>query len=145
METPTRRERELSRPDPPPSLDDAALARLVDTFYERVRADAEIGPVFERAVHDWPAHKALLVAFWSSVALGTRRYRGNPMAVHRGVAGIDAAHFERWLALWRRTAADVLDPEAAAAMVAHAERIGRSLREGLGLASAKPLGLDVLR
>lgn len=145
METPARRERDPARTDPPPSLDDAALARLVDTFYERVQADGELGPVFARTVHDWPSHKALLVAFWSSVALGTRRYRGNPMAVHRGVAGIDAAHFERWLALWRRTAADVLAPDAAAAMIAHAERIGRSLREGLGLAGAKPLGLNVLR
>ena len=145
METPTRRERDLVRPEPPPSLDDAALTRLVDAFYDRVQADAELGPVFARSVHDWPAHKSLLVAFWSSVALGTRRYRGNPMAVHRGVAGIDAAHFEHWLALWRRTAADVLAPDAAAAMVAHAERIGRSLREGLGLGAAKPLGLNVLR
>lgn len=145
METPARRDRDLARSEPPPSLDDAALVRLVDTFYERVQADDELGPVFAGAVHDWPAHKALLVAFWSSVALGSRRYRGNPMAVHRGVAGIDAAHFERWLALWRRTAADVLAPDAATAMIAHAERIGRSLREGLGLAGAKPLGLNVLR
>lgn len=145
MEIPTRRERDLTRPEPPSSLDDATLARLVDAFYDRVQADAELGPVFARAVHDWPSHKALLVAFWSSVALGTRRYRGNPMAVHRGVAGIDAAHFERWLALWRRTAADVLAPDAAAVMVAHAERIGRSLRDGLGLAAARPLGLNVLR
>jgi hemoglobin len=145
MDSPLRRERDLSRPDPPASLDEAALARLVDTFYDRVRADADLGPVFERAVHDWPAHKALLVAFWSSVARGTRRYRGNPMAVHRGVPGIDAAHFERWLELWRTTATDVLDAPAAAVMVEHATRIGRSLREGLGLANARPLGIDVLR
>ena len=134
-----------SRPAPPPSLDEPGIARLVTHFYARVRADDEIGPVFARAVHDWPAHEAKIVAFWASVALGARSYRGNPMAVHRGVAGIDAAHFERWLALWRLTAAELLDADAAAVMVEHAERIGRSLREGLDLARAKPLGLDILR
>jgi hemoglobin len=137
--------RNLLRPDPPASLDEAALARLVATFYARVRTDPELGPVFAAAVHDWPAHEALLVGFWSSVALGTRRYRGNPMAVHRGVPGIDAAHFDTWLALWRRTAAEVLAPESAEVMIAHADRIGGSLREGLGLARARGLGLPVLR
>ena len=115
-------------------LDEAGLATLVGRFYARVRVDPELGPVFDAAVHDW-----------TSVALGTRRYRGNPMAVHRGVPGIDAAHFQRWLELWRQTAADVLDADGAAAMTVHAERIGRSLREGLGLARARGLGLPVLR
>ena len=126
-------------------LDEAGLATLVGRFYARVRVDPELGPVFDAAVHDWPAHEALLVDFWTSVALGTRRYRGNPMAVHRGVPGIDAAHFQRWLELWRQTAADVLDADGATAMTVHAERIGRSLREGLGLARARGLGLPVLR
>ena len=37
-----------------------AIARLVDVFYDRVRADPLIGPVFNEAVHDWPEHKRLL-------------------------------------------------------------------------------------
>ena len=141
----SRRPDAASRPAPPPTLDQAAIARLVARFYARVRADDEIGPVFARAVHDWPAHEAKIVAFWASVALGARSYRGNPMVVHRGVAGIDAAHFERWLSLWRLTVADVLEPEAATVMIEHAERIGRSLREGLDLSRAKPLGIGILR
>ena len=143
--SPDRARPSPARPAPPPSLDEAAITRLVARFYARVRRDDELGPVFARAVHDWPAHEAKIVAFWSSVALGARSYRGNPMAVHRGVAGIDSAHFERWLSLWRLTAAAELAPDAAAVMVEHAERIGRSLREGLGLGAARPLGLNVLR
>lgn len=145
MDAPSTRAPAPPRPTPPPSLDRTALVDLVARFYARVRADDDLGPVFARAVHDWPEHEAKIVAFWDSVALGARSYRGNPMAVHRGVAGIDAAHFDRWLALWRQTADDVLDADAAALMVAHADRIGRSLREGLGLANARPLGIDVLR
>lgn len=118
-------------------LDAAAIAALVDRFYERVRRDPALGPVFEAAVHDWDEHTRTLVSFWSSVALGERTYRGNPMGVHRAVGGIDAVHFERWLALWRDTAGEVLEPAAAATMIDYADRIGASLQLGLGLAGTR--------
>ena len=71
----------------PRALDETAIACLVDTFYERVREDALLGPVFNAAVHDWPAHKRTLTDFWCSVALRANRYRGNPMGVHRALSG----------------------------------------------------------
>ena len=37
-------------------IDEAALGRLIPAFYDRVRADPEIGPLFDEAVDDWPAH-----------------------------------------------------------------------------------------
>ena len=48
-------------------IDDAALRCLVALFYDRVRADPALGPIFEDAIHDWPAHLETLTAFWSSV------------------------------------------------------------------------------
>lgn len=125
-------------------LDEAAIAALVDAFYARVRRHPELGPVFADAVHDWDAHLRLLVSFWSSVMLGTRSYRGNPMAVHRGVAGLHAGLFAPWLALWRETAHEQLAADDAARAVAHAERIGDSLRQGLGMQATKELGLRIL-
>jgi hemoglobin len=113
-------------------LDETQLARLVDRFYEQVRLDPLLGAVFNAAVHDWDEHKRTLVSFWTSVALRAGSYRGNPMAVHR-MQPISAEHFERWLALWRTTANACLDEASAAQMIEHAERIGRSLRLGLGL------------
>ena len=110
----------------------ADIVRLVDAFYDKIQADPILGPVFNPAVHDWPAHKATLVQFWSSVALGSREYRGNPMAAHRPHP-ITTAHFVQWLALWRETAEEVLAPEQAALVHDYAQRIGRSLRYGLGL------------
>jgi hemoglobin len=127
------------------ALDEAALALLVDRFYEKVRRDPLLGPVFNAAIDDWDGHKRLLVSFWSSVALRSNSYRGNPMGVHRAVPGIAAEHFERWLALWRETTPEVLDPTAAARMNEHADRIGASLRMGLGLSErARDLGLRIL-
>ena len=125
------------------TLTEADLVRLVDRFYDKVQRDPELGPVFNPAVHDWDEHKATLVDFWSSVALKTGRYRGNPMAMHRPHP-IDAAHFDHWLALWRETTLEVLDADDAAVLLDYAERIGRSLKYGLGLDSQRrPLGLPL--
>lgn len=129
------------------TLDETRIAILVDRFYDKVRADASIGPIFDAAVHDWPGHKALLVRFWCSVALGAHSYRGNAMAVHRGQPSIRSVHFARWLELWRETTADVLDEAGAAQMQDYAERIGRSLRIGMGLPErldVRPLGIPVV-
>lgn len=116
----------------PSGLDMSDIARLVDRFYERVRVDPEIGPVFNAAVHDWDAHKRLLTSFWSSIALRAGTYRGNPMAAHQALP-INAGHFTRWLALWRETCAQELEAEHATQLIGHAERIGRSLAYGLGI------------
>ena len=108
------------------------IERLVDRFYDRVRTDPELGPVFNAAVDDWPEHKRTLVDFWSSIALGTKRYRGNPMAAHRPHP-IREDHFGHWLDLWRETAEAELAPEHAALFIEHARRIAQSLQFGLGL------------
>lgn len=111
-------------------LDDAAIARLVERFYARVRADAELGPIFEAAVDDWPEHLERLTDFWSSVALASGRYKGNPFGAHLPLP-IREEHFEIWLGLWRRTTAEELAPEHAALFQEKAERIAQSLTAGL--------------
>ncbi|HUH89709.1 MAG TPA: group III truncated hemoglobin [Lysobacter sp.] len=125
-------------------LTEVQLSALVDRFYDKVQVHPTLGPVFNAAVDDWPGHKRLLTSFWSSVVLGSRTYRGNPMARHRGHP-IHAGHFEDWLALWRETADEVLDAGHARLVHDYAERIGRSLRYGLGLNDgSRSLGLPVV-
>ena len=114
------------------SLTIAEIERLVDRFYDRVQRDPVLGPIFNPAVLDWAEHKRTLVSFWSSVALRSGTYRGNPMAAHRPHP-IQAGHFDHWLALWRETADEVLSPAHAALFADYARRIARSLRYGLGL------------
>lgn len=122
----------MSDMNPTAPFDESAVATLVDHFYEKVRREPQLGPVFNAAVHDWDEHKRLLTSFWASVALRANSYRGNPMAAHRPHP-IRAEHFDRWLALWRETCAEELDEAHAALMLEYAERIGRSLKYGLGL------------
>ena len=108
------------------------IAGLVDAFYAKVREDARLGPVFNAAIDDWPRHLVKLQAFWSSVMLTTGRYKGSPMAAHIAHANaIDPAMFDRWLALWRETARERLEPELAESIIAKAERIGESLKLAL--------------
>ena len=42
--------------DEPSYIDEAGLRRLVHAFYARVREDAELGPIFNRAIADCPEH-----------------------------------------------------------------------------------------
>lgn len=108
-------------------LDDDRLTRLVHRFYDRVRQDAMLGPVFAARITDWGPHLDRMVAFWSSVTLMTGRYSGAPVPAHIGLP-VGQAHFDRWLALFRDTAAEVCTPAGAAHLVERAERIARSLR-----------------
>lgn len=110
----------------------ARLALLVDRFYEKVRQDALIGPVFLRAVDDWDEHLSLLTAFWSSVMLGVPGFKGQPMAAHLRLADeIAPAMFARWLALWNETTAECFAPAAAGQLQARAAQIGRNFQTAL--------------
>jgi hemoglobin len=111
-------------------ISEPAIAALVDRFYAAARRDPVIGPVFNGAVQDWDEHLRRLGDFWSSVMLTTGRYKGNPMAAHLPLA-IEPAHFDRWLELWRQTAAELFAPEAAARFRDKAERIAESLKLAL--------------
>lgn len=67
------------------------------------------------------------------MVLRANSYHGNPMAVHRMQPAIRGEHFEHWLALWQATTCEVLNEADAKLMLEHADRIGRSLRLGMGL------------
>lgn len=78
--------------------DDVVL--LVNTFYQRVREDNLIGPIFEERIKgNWEPHLNTMHDFWYTLLFGKEAYRGNPFAKHIGLP-VDASHFERWLLLF---------------------------------------------
>jgi hemoglobin len=103
------------------------ISELVDRFYEKVRLDPEIGPIFNQAVADWPAHLRLLKDFWSTVLFTDRRYKGDPLARHLPLQ-LQPAHFRRWLALFEQTAGEVMPPEHARLVVAKSHRIAENFQ-----------------
>ena len=112
-------------------LSEDDIGRLVDTFYAKVREDPALGPVFERAVSDWGPHLATMRKFWSSVMLTSGRYKGNPVAVHHRVEGIEFDLFARWLALFDETCRELFDDALATAFYDKATRIADSLKLAL--------------
>ena len=108
-------------------LDDEVLADLVHRFYDKVRSDAMLGPIFATRIVDWGPHLERMAAFWSSVALMTGRYHGAPVPKHAGLP-VTPEHFERWLTLFRETAFQTCPPEGALHVIERAERIARSLQ-----------------
>jgi hemoglobin len=113
------------------------IARLVTTFYDRARADAWLGPVFDAFVADWDGHLRALTAFWAAQLRGRGTYRGQPVAAHIAMAArIDPAMFDRWLTLWQDTAREVMEPQDADALIEKATRIAQVLRRAVAEARA---------
>ena len=108
------------------------IRQLVDAFYDKVRLDAELAPVFLRAIPgDWQPHLTRMYAFWSSVMLTTGRYKGNPVVKHLVIPGIQPHLFERWLALFNETCGELFDDGVSEEFRAKAARIAESLKLAL--------------
>ena len=135
----TRRLSVIRRIEAETGIDEPMIARLVDGFYERVRADPLIGPVFNERITDWGPHLEQMRLFWSSVALMSGVYHGRPMPKHLPLP-VDARHFDRWLELFEATACDLCPRAAADHFIERARRIAESLELGIAGASGVLLG-----
>lgn len=126
----------LAQPELPATrfaeLDENAVRVLVHTFYGRIRDDDMLGPVFRQALEDrWDMHLDKMAAFWSSIVLGAKRYRGNVTQAHQPFGHLGGEHFSRWLALFFDTLDKLFEPQAAFAFAEPAIRIAESLQLNL--------------
>lgn len=129
----------MARPDLT-SRDD--VITLVDAFYEQIRADPTLGPIFEdRIGTTWPSHLATMYDFWESILFRTGSYRGNPpkkhLAVHQEHV-LSGDHFDRWIALFDQTLIKHFDGPTAIFASRAAADIARVLRRKLGVDGADP-------
>jgi hemoglobin len=106
------------------------IGELVDRFYAKVRLDPEIGPIFNAAIDDWPAHLSLLKNFWSTVLLMDRSYKGDPLSKHLPLS-LDPPHFARWLALFEETAREVMQPGHANVIIDKSHRIAQHFQAAI--------------
>lgn len=117
-------------------IDEPMIERLVRLFYQRIQAEPVLGPIFAARAAAWEHHIAKLRAFWSSVALMTGRYHGQPMRMHMDLP-VGAAHFDRWLELFEATVAEVCPPAAAEHFIERARRIADSLELGIATSQGR--------
>jgi hemoglobin len=110
--------------------DRADCERLVRAFYGRALEDPLIGWIFtDVAKLDLEAHVPKIASFWETILLGAQSYGGGafrPHAVLHERAGLRAAHFERWLVLWRTTVDELFAGERAELAKSHAQRVARA-------------------
>jgi len=83
------------------TLDD--VKKLVDVFYDRIRMDELLAPIFNGIIKDrWPQHLNTMYTFWQTVLLGEHTYFGSPFVPHAKLP-IDHIHFQSWLKLFNAT------------------------------------------
>ena len=113
-------------------VDDALIASVVETFYQRIRADERLGPLFASRITDWDRHLGIMRTFWSAALNRSGRYAGRPFEAHRAIEGLTLADFDRWLDLFRVTVLEVAGPVEAPAFIAIAERMAVAMTKMLG-------------
>jgi len=102
---------------------------LVDSFYNQVLVDEEIGYIFtEVAQISVEKHMPIMYNFWNSILLGTHSYYGNPMIKHimlNEKSVLKPAHFQRWVTLWEKTINEHFEGEKATLAIERAKNIAR--------------------
>jgi hemoglobin len=122
------------------------ISELVERFYQQVREDQALGPIFARHIGDnWDQHLMRMKDFWSSVVLRAGRYSGRPVPKHQALQEVQPEHFERWLELFSETLAELApSQEVIVIFEERAQRIATSLQAAMF--GAKPITrrLDVI-
>ena len=103
---------------------------LVDRFYDKVKADPTISPIFNHV--DWPHHLPIMYNFWASMLLGDRSYMGNPFQKHMPLP-LKREHFQRWLELFTQTVDENFTGEKADEVKMRANSIAGVFQHRLGL------------
>lgn len=114
-------------------IDEAFVSLLVESFYTKVRADSDLGPIFDGVIGDnWPTHMNKMKQFWGAIALKTGEYHGRPMPAHMKLKQVERWHFDRWLELFAQNLEEIApSPEAKSFFNARAQNIARSLMAGM--------------
>lgn len=100
---------------------------LIDTFYNKVKADDVIGFIFnDIAKVDWPVHLPVMYDFWEHILLEGTAYGRNPMNPHFRLnerVPLQPTHFNRWLQLFEETVQELFEGEKATLAITRARSI----------------------
>lgn len=105
------------------------ISELVETFYQRIRADERLGPIFDQEIGDnWDPHLAKMKTFWSTIILKSNTYSGRPVPAHQKLVGVRPGDFTHWLSLFEKTLIDLApSAEVTEAFMENAKRIATRL------------------
>ncbi|MGK0188831.1 MAG: hemoglobin [Verrucomicrobiales bacterium] len=112
-------------------IDRAGIVLLVNRFYDRIRVDDQLGPVFSDVANvNWESHLPRMYDFWDTVLFRSGTFRGNPIEAHAKLISqtdMSKAKFDHWLELFRETVAELFEGENAGHIVRCAEDMANVL------------------
>lgn len=77
---------------------------LVDTFYDKVRANELLGRIFDDVAKvNWETHLPKMYGFWENILFQTGGYKGAPFLPHLKVNAMESLtpkHFNEWMDLF---------------------------------------------
>jgi|SRR5579875_3103705 len=115
----------------------ADVEELVNRFYDRVKADELIGPIFNDVARvNWNKHLPVMYDFWCSILLDEDVYHRNAMIPHLQLNKrfpLQEEHFQRWLQLFDDTVDTCFEGEKAALAKFRARSIAGVMQTKLGL------------
>src|SRR3546814_13569841 len=79
------------------------ISTLVYSFYDRVRADAILGPIFNTHIADRDHHLKKMVSFWSSLMRGTGTYNAKSMPKQVVLPELSDELLQTWLSFVQHT------------------------------------------
>ncbi|MDB6053498.1 MAG: SEC-independent protein translocase [Verrucomicrobiales bacterium] len=107
--------------------------RMVNAFYEKVREDELLAPVFDDVARvDWNTHLPLLQSFWEKLLFQSGGYRGQPLAKHL-MLPVGRQHFARWLSLFIATVDELFDGPKANEAKNYARSIADTFQQRMNL------------
>ena len=96
---------------------------LVNTFYDKVRADNQLGDIFNERIQDrWPEHLEKMYRFWQTVLLDEHTYYGSPFVPHAQLP-VAKEHFNQWITLFYGTVDELFVGDKAAKAKWQGERM----------------------
>lgn len=103
------------------------ISLLVNTFYDKIRKDDLLAPVFNSVIKNWEPHLEKMVQFWSTLLLYTRTYKDDPLPAHLPLK-VDKVHFDKWLSLFNETVDELFIGEVASNAKKRAFSIARIMK-----------------
>ena len=109
------------------------IKELVASFYRRVRADKDLGPIFVAQLGDdsavWAEHIAHITQFWTRMLLNEGEFNGQPMKTHMNLPPFPKERFDDWLRIWEVSLNAIYTPEIANGILQRAQEIAKHFKE----------------
>jgi hemoglobin len=122
------------------SLEDIKL--LVDTFYDRIREDKLLAPIFDERIQDrWPIHLEKMYKFWQTVLLQEHTYFGSPFPPHAQLP-VGHEHFAAWLALFNKTVDELFTGEKATEAKWRAQKMAELFEAKIDYIKSHPFNIQ---